>query len=321
VGWLDQLKYDPIEQLCNSRDPSIVHFVEKDLLDESKEGDELWDLPEARKTVRRQRDDGSWEYPGGNKRLRSQTHYDQIETYRNLGFLVEKYDFDKSQHSIRRAADFLFSSQTGEGDFRGIYGNQYTPNYSAGITELLIKAGYRADRRIRKSLKWLLSIRQSDGGWAIPFRTRGHDLGAITDKKTTQPDTEMPSSWLVTGVVLRAFAVDPEYRQLPETIAASRLLMGRFFSKDSYPDRQAPGFWTRFAFPFWFTDLVSSLDSLSRLGFNCEGTKIQEGLRWFRDHQREDGSWNLKLLKKGDKQLHLWLALSICRVFKRFYPQ
>jgi hypothetical protein len=36
---------------------------------------------------------------------------------------------------------------------------QYTPNYSAAIMELLIKAGYSTDVRTEKGFQWLLSIR------------------------------------------------------------------------------------------------------------------------------------------------------------------
>ena len=46
---------------------------------------------------------------------------------------------------LEKAAEFLFQRQTTEGDFRGIYGTQYSPNYSAAIMELLIKSGYSDD--------------------------------------------------------------------------------------------------------------------------------------------------------------------------------
>jgi hypothetical protein len=91
--------------------------------------------------------------------IRSQQNYNQIETYRIIGELVEKYSFNKSNNALLKAADFLFRFQTQEGDFRGIYGNQYSPNYSAAIMELLIKSGYENDPRIEKGFRWLLSSR------------------------------------------------------------------------------------------------------------------------------------------------------------------
>ena len=87
---------------------------------------------------------GAWQYPGGGiAGHRASEDYDQLETFRNLGILVEKYGFDRRHPAIQAAAEYLFSKQTTEGDLRGIYGNQYSPNYSAAMMELLIKAAMR----------------------------------------------------------------------------------------------------------------------------------------------------------------------------------
>lgn len=101
----------------------------------------------------------------------------------------------------------------------------------------------------------------------------------ITDflfrSETLQPDRTKPFSHLVTGVVLRAFAAHSKYRQLGEAKAAGELLASRFFKKDAYPDRGTVDFWTRFSFPFWFTDVLSSLDSLSLLRFRMQNSQIK----------------------------------------------
>ena len=276
--------------------------------------------------VGRQRADGSWKYPGGGKaHLRSAEDYDQIETFRILGFLVEKYGLNRGHPAIGRAADFLFSRQTEEGDFRGIYGRQYSPNYSAAIMELLIKAGYGDDERIEGGFRWLLSMRQGDGGWAIPLRTamrdRGTLLQALRNPVPIQPDRSKPFCHCMTGVVLRAFAAHERYRKSGEAKAAGELLESRFFRPDGYPDRRAASFWTKFSFPFWFTDLLSALDSLSLLGFSSDDPEIREALGWFLDRQREDGAWSLTLLRTKDKELPSWIGLAICRVLKRFLRQ
>ena len=135
--------------------------------------DVLWELPEARRVVGRQSQNGSWRYAGGKHSIRSQENYDQLETFRQLGILVEKFGFTRQHPSIERAATYLLSFQTDEGDLRGIYGNQYATTYVGAILELLIKAGYADDPRIANALSWLLAMRQNDGGWAIPVRTVG----------------------------------------------------------------------------------------------------------------------------------------------------
>jgi hypothetical protein len=305
-----------------SKNQAIRYFARRDLSEEEVEGIEsLWHLPQVRKTLSRQLANGAWKYPGGGKaHLRDAEDYNQLETYRILGEIVEKYGMDKRHPATEKAVSYLFSCQTDEGDFRGIYGTQYTPNYSAAIMELLIKAGYGADSRIENGFQWLLSICQNDGGWAIPLRTAGIKLNTgIFKAATLKPNTLKPFSHLVTGVVLRAFAAHDKYRHSEVARAAGELLASRFFEKDAYPDRQGLDFWLKFSYPFWFTDLLSSLDSLSLMGFTVNNPQIAKALEWFTARQQENGAWKLPLLRTKDKDLSLWLSLAICRVFKRFY--
>jgi hypothetical protein len=321
--WKKRFAYNPIPSLLESGCAPVVYFARRDLLDEDPGPvEQLWELPDARKITRRQMKNGGWKYPPSGASARSAENYDQLETYRNLGFLVEKYGFSRRSPVIRNAAEYLFGFQKESGDFRGIYGTQYTPNYSAGIMELLIKAGYGRDRRIARGFRWLLAMRQTDGGWAIPFRTAtaGKLDAAFMRKKTLEPNRARPFSHLITGVVLRAFAAAGIFRDREEIRAAGGLLASRFFKSDSYVDRRTPGFWTGFSFPFWFTDLLSALDSLSRLGFSAEDPDVRRGMEWFVERQMKDGGWPLKVQKGKDKALPYWLDLMVCRVFKRFYP-
>jgi hypothetical protein len=322
TSWRKHLPYNPIPILLESGCEPVLYFARRDLLDEDPGPvTPLWELREAQKILRKQLKNGGWKYPSPATSVRSDENYDQVETYRNLGFLVEGFGFSRAHPAIPGAAEFLFSFQTRGGDFRGIYGTQYTPNYSAAIMELLIKAGYGRDPRIARGLRWLLSIRQADGGWAIPFRTAAAGkLGeAFMRSKTLEPDRARPFSHVITGIVLRGFAAAGNFKNRAEIRTAGELLASRFFKSDSYTDRRTPDFWTRFAFPFWFTDLLSALDSLSRLGFSAADPAVHKGLDWFAQRQRRDGGWALPIQKGKDRALPYWLDLSICRVFQRFY--
>jgi hypothetical protein len=279
----------------------------------------LWELPAAQSLLRRQLDSGAWPYPGGGKpEHRASEDYDQLETYRNLAILVEKYSFDRRHPAIQAAAEYLFTKQTAEGDFRGIYGNQYATTYSPAIMELLVKAGYTQNGRIKRGFDWLLAMRQDDGGWTIPFRT--HKLKYTPENvmaETLQPVRSKPFSHLATGMVLRAFAAHPEQRQHPAALQAGELLASRFFMRDAYPDRGAVSFWTGFSFPFWFTDLLTSLDTLSLLGFSADHPDICRGLDWFVEQQNADGGWSLHILRGKERDVPQWLGLAICRMFSR----
>ena len=140
--------------------------------------------------------------------------------------------------------------------------------------ELLIKSGYSEDKRIDKGFKWLITKRQNDGGWAIPFRTLDMKyVDALKLQNTLQTDPKMPFSHLITGMVLRAFAAHPIYRNAPEAYQAGKLLLNRFFKRDKYNDRQDKKYWRSVSFPFWFTDIITSLD-------NCTFWDLKEILRY-----------------------------------------
>ena len=172
MEWREILSYDPLEALQNCGYGNIAYFTQKDLLEiDPGPVQSLWEIGQAKSFTGKQAPEGYWKYPGRKEDDRFPEDYLQIETYRILGFLVEKYGFDRRSPVIRSAADFLLGCQTEVGDLRGIYGNQYSPNYSAAIFELLIKAGYGNEPRVLKGLRWLLSMKQDDGGWSIPLRT------------------------------------------------------------------------------------------------------------------------------------------------------
>lgn len=321
LSWIESLRFDPLPALLSSVDPAVRFFTEKDLLETTNlDYRSLWELPLAQSIVRKQQSDGSWLYPGGNPIVRSAENYNQLETFRNVGYLVELFGFSRSNPVIANAAEYLFSFQTAEGDIRGILGNQYTPYYTATIAELLIKAGYE-DKRIEKIFMWLSSIRQNDGGWAIPLRTVNKKLDVISmEAETLEPDRTKPFSHMVTGIVLRAYAAHPTYRYSSEVQTAGKLLLSQLFKRDSYADRADPSYWLRFTYPFWFTDLLSALDSLGKLGFTRKEPEIQKALTWFIDNQQSSGLWKLKTLKNQKKfNTEFWLSLAICRMFKRYY--
>jgi hypothetical protein len=320
-SWKYYLKFDPLPALLSVKNLAILYFVKRDLLEKKVEPvEKLRALPDPIEIIKKQQEDGLWKYASSKKQLRTQENYNQIETFRQLGELIEKYGFTKRNINIKKAAKFLFSFQTDEGDIRGIYGNQYSPNYTAAIMELLIKSGYTEDPRIEKGFQWLLSCRQDDGGWAIPIRTSNAKWRDVLNSNLPlEPIRQKPFSHMVTGVVLRAFAAHPKYQKYKEAKIAGELLASRFFKPDKYPDRRAADYWTKVSFPFWFTDIISSLDTLYHLGFKSNNPQIKEGLNELRNQQLESGLWDLKLLRTKDKDLPFWVALSVCRIFKNYF--
>jgi hypothetical protein len=92
----------------------------------------------------------------------------------------------------------------------------------------------------------------------------------------------------------------------------------RLSRKDAYADRGDVSYWERVSFPFWFTDIVSALDSLSRLGFNMDVPTIRAALDRLKKIQRTDGTFGLRLMKNKNKNLPWWICFAVCRSLKRW---
>lgn len=325
-SWQSELKYDPIPAFLCSENEALQYFVRRDLLQEDAGPIfHLWQLPEAQKILKKQQCDGSWIIPG--KKKHKDINYSLIETWKQFRFLVEVYGFNREDSSTRKAAEFLFSCQTGDGDFRGFLANQYATYYSGAILALLIKAGYEDDPRIEKGFQWLLSMRQDDHGWTIPIIT--HDFDGETKYRLTsqyaepvEPDRSRQFSHNWTGMVLRAFAAHSKYRRSAAAMTAANLLKSRFFHQDCYTSYQAASYWVRFQYPFWWNNLVAALDSISLIDPSRD-ENVDKALNWLIDHQEEDGLWKAsyvegkKLNYAKTRETSLWVSLAICRVFRR----
>jgi hypothetical protein len=329
--WKDGFTFDPVAPLLNSKYEPVRYFTRRDLLDEDTgPTSDLWGLPEPKRLLRHQLDDGSWKYPGKNPEKYPDVNYRLLETYKRLRLLVGKYGFNRSHPAIERAAEYVFSCQTGEGDIRGVYANQYHPHYDGVFLEFLIKAGYPDDPRVEKCLKWLLSVRMDDGGWAHSTMTRGLKWKEMMDlsTKNSEPipfDRSKPFSNNITGMTLRGFACHPRYRHSEEAKKAGELLTTRFFKPNVYNSYKAADNWVRFQYPFWWNNLLMALDSLSLMGFDRDDVEIQRALDWFVENQSEDGLWENSYRKRAKKidterarEARHWVTLAICRVFKGF---
>jgi hypothetical protein len=303
-----------IKALLSTDNEALIAFTKQNLLEEELNIEKLWVLPYVKKILENQQSNGSWLYPNKKAILRSPTNYDQYQTYKTVAELVEFYGLNKKHDAIKKAADYLFSFQTKEGEFRGIYGNQYSPNYSASITEFLIKAGYDGIK-IEKSLNWLLRVKQDDGGWAIPLRTRNRELEAMNEKQTIEPDKTKPFSHLVTGIVLRPFSLMPSYRSRVKD--AGMLLADRVFTRDKYPDRQGVEYWTKFTYPYHWTDILSTIDTLTHLEI-YDHPKFNQIIRWFKQHKQDNGIYNVSVMAGAKyKDIKYWINLQYLNVLKR----
>jgi hypothetical protein len=326
-NWQRQLRFDPILPLLSSGDEALQYFVRRDLLrEEVGPICGLWQLPGAQKILRRQQPDGSWDR-SVNKKKHKDINYGLIETWKQFRFLIDEYGFNRADSSTERAAEFLFSCQTADGDIRGFLANQYATYYTGALMALLIKAGYEDDPRIEKGFQWLLSMRQDDLGWSVPIITHhfdGETMYSLTSQhaEPVEPDRSRPFSHNWTGMVLRAFAAHSRYRRSEAARTAANLLKSRFFEPDCYTSYQAASYWVRFQYPFWWNNLVAALDSISLIDPHVD-EHMEAALDWLIGHQEQDGLWKASYVRGKEvnnaktRQTRLWVSLAICRVLAR----
>ena len=337
ADWREELNFDPIIPLLNNGNVAVEYFSRRDLLNEKvKVIDHIWQLPEVNKILKKQQPDGSWRSKSQNRLKHPAVKHDLIETWKQFRFLVDQYEMNRDHSSIQKAAEYIFSCQTEEGDIRGILGHQYAAYYTGALLSLLIKSGYGADPRTEKGLQWLLSVRQIDGGWLsgvmMTKDISWKEVIRLTSQEVetvpyTKDSLSKPSSHNWTGMVIRAFSAHPEHRKSPDVKQAAELLKERFFQKDPhYTSYQDAGYWVRFQFPFWWNNLIAALDSLSTIGLSSEDKDIRKALNWIRNHQQEDGLWKVSYWEKyppkntlKEQEMQLWISLAICRILSRFF--
>lgn len=314
-----------IEFLLARGNLPILYWLKKDILEVpvDREHRNLQKFAARIRILESQKPNGGWcrkKYEGHPRW--EKTHY-IVETLRNT-LRLYNYGCSREEKEIQKAIKFFYSTQTSEGDFRGAYLNEYAPTYHALTLEVLCLYGMHIDRRTQKAFRWLVRSAQDDGGWVIPYRTidknqlkSRYNFEAQLKLKPVKADKSKPFSHLVTGMVLRAMAASPIWQKSKEAKRGGELLMTRFFKADKYEDRSLAHYWGEITFPFWATDILSSLDALSRIGFNPEEKEISHALRWILRKQTPQGYWESGL-KKASLEEHLWVTLCVLRIMKRF---
>ncbi len=332
--WLSKLKYDPIETLLESDNYATNYYTKRDLLDlEVPPLESVWNLKEPQLLTKKLHEDGYWKSKSQNNPKAPAMNYNLFETFKNFSKLVDMYEFNREHPQVDNIAEYLFSCQTDEGDIRGIISNQYAPYYTGMIVYLLIKAGYVDDPRITKAIEWLLTMRQDDGGWVIgspgcfgTYSKEEQQILTTHDVETKKDfDRSKPFAHSGTGMVIKALAIHPIYSKSEDAKIASELLKSQFFKKDNYNSYKAADNWVNFKFPYFWTDLLSAMDSVTMISTKID-QHTEKAVNWFIDNQQSSGLWKHSYSKihkfvENDKtyEVQLWVTLTICRILRRIY--
>lgn len=330
-GWRARLASDPIPRLLREGTPSVLARVRRDLIDDSEapSAKEIAGYKEVQAVLSKMKRDGSFEPKPPEKGLGSNKFATCLATVRaldrlaDLGLRVEGEDGATPQ--LRKMADQILSSQASDGGIADLAVAD-TPkarpkmvalHFHAWAVSALCRAGFENDPRVEKAFGLLLSYRQDDGGWAW--------RGVRTDSAAR------PSSHLITGMVLRAFASSSQRRVSREARRAAELMATRFLQPDRYEDRKAPSFWEILTEPRFYTDVLDALDTITGIGLGKENSGVRTAEAYLRSRQASDGLWYPGSPAKGevvrgggkatgkDKDLAeaIWLTLRVLVVLRR----
>jgi hypothetical protein len=289
-GWRARLASDPIPRLLREGSPSVLARIRRDLIDDSEAPglDEVWAYPEVKALAKKVQKNGSFEPKAPDKALGGAKFASTLATLRALDRLADlgvRAEEAEPPGELKKAVDYLLSSQEKDGGIADLAlaetakgrAKMVALHFQGWALSALCRIGYENDERVERGLQFLLEHRQDDGGWAW--------RGVRTDSAAR------PSSHLVTGMVLRAFASSAARRASREARRAAELLATRFLQPDRYPDRKAPGFWEVLTEPRFYTDVLDALDTVTAIGLGKENSGVRTAEAYLRSRQSPDGLW------------------------------
>ena len=285
-GWRARLGRDPVPILLREGSQALVARVRRDLIDddEAPQAEELLTYPEVKAFLRKQDKNGAFPAKPPEKALGSARFSRAVAAIRALERMAE-YGLGRAEAPVASAAEILLESQATDGGIAALALGETPESRSRAVAlhfhgwalAALCRAGFDADPRVERGFKFLLANRQADGGWAW--------RGVRTDSAAR------PSSHLVTGMALRAFASSPSRRTSREARRAAELLATRFLQPDRYPDRKAPSFWEQIGEPRFWTDVLDALDGVTAVGLGKENSGVRTAEAYVRGRQNSDGLW------------------------------
>ena len=286
-GWRARLGRDPVPILLREGSEALVARVRRDLIDddEAPRADEVLTYTEVKSFLRKQEKNGAFVAKPPEKAIGPAKFARAVATLRALDRMAD-FGLQRSEDPVSRAAELLLGSQNDDGGI-GDFAAGETPEARARTVAVhfhgwalsaLCRAGYDDDPRIEQAFRYLLANRQADGGWAW--------RGVRTDSAAR------PSSHLVTGMALRAFASSPTRRTSREARRAAELLATRFLQPDRYPDRKAATYWEQINEPRFWTDVLDALDGVTAVGLGKENSGVRTAEAYVRGRQNAaDGLW------------------------------
>ncbi len=197
-----------------------------------------------------------------------------IATRYILGLLAD-LGMDRSDARVARAARLYFDRMSGP-RFNEMGGRDSEVCCTAGDVRLAMRLGFGSDRRVTRSLEWLIAAQKRDGGWHCwPSKNGTLDC------------------WQA----LAAFASIPDARRSPEMRRSIDRGLEFYLDRELMREKgPVYGPWLRTHYPVhYYYDVLVGLDVVTSLGAGSD-RRLTKALDWLEGRRNADGSWNLDAL-------------------------
>jgi len=323
-GWRARLARDPIPTLLREGPPSLSARIRRELIDddEAPRGAEVLAFPDVKAFLKKQGAKGDFPAKPLEKGLGSEKFASVIATVRALERMAE-LGLDSGEKAVTQAAEFVLATQGKDGGIAALAIGENKADkaklpavhFQGWALASLCRVGWDSEPRVASGFNFLLQWRQADGGWAW--------RGVRSDSSAR------PSSHLITGMALRAFAASASRRSSREARRAAELLATRFLQPDRYPDRKAPSYWEQLSEPRFYVDMLDALDTVTAVGLGKENSGVRTAEAYVRGRQSSDGLWypggppepgapsRVPTVTPKDREAARWLTVRALSVLRR----
>jgi len=311
-----------IEFLLERGSLPVLYWLKKDILEVPYDR-EVRNLKKYASRVRileGQRQDGSWcdkviENSPAAARARA-----IADTLKNLYKLYD-YGCTLKDEEIHKAVVFLFLTQSKQGDFRSVQADECSPAFHALSLEILCRYGLDGDRRVQKGFRWIANNLTAAEGWNSARTNSKNNNRPVRPNRSREAQSLQKERQaffqFIAGFFVRALAESPTWQKSRTARQAGEIILERFPRNEHDPKKGQPSCWVDITYPFWTNGTLSSLDSLSKLGFDAEDERIRKALDWLMNKQIVGGFWESEGAVATAED-HLWVTLSVLRILKRF---
>lgn len=195
---------------------------------------------------------------------------------------------------VDRSSEYWMAKSPLEGGGVGGFGKGKGHHcYTANMARGLIRLGFEDDRRVRKTLEWIVQTAHPKGGWTCRFSTAG----------------PAPSRTLDAWEGLGAFAAYPRSKWTGSMQACVERSAEYYLEHELHVQGERYDPWYRFHWPVhYYYDLLVGLDCLTALGYG-QDRRLGFALDLLRKKQRPDGTWNLDAAQPDpDPESAAWYA-------------